>query len=143
MEIRKVSENEISRAIELVWNVFLEYEAPDYTDEGIEEFKKSINDKEWSSQRDFYGAFNDGVLSGVIATKDKSHIALFFVDGNYHKQGIGRKLYDKIKSLNQKGFFTVNSSPYAHEVYKHLGFVDTNQEQCINGLRFYPMRIEF
>lgn len=56
---------------------------------------------------------------------------------------IGKKLYNKVKSVNDNSFFTVNSSPYAHEVYKHLGFVDTNQEQCINGLRFYPMRIEF
>ena len=56
---------------------------------------------------------------------------------------IGKKLYNKVKSVNDNSFFTVNSSPYAHEVYKHLEFVDTNQEQCINGLRFYPMRIEF
>ena len=143
MEIRKVSENEISQAIELVWNVFLEYEAPDYTDEGIEEFKKSINDKEWSSQRDFYGAFNDGVLSGVIATKDKSHIALFFVDGKFHNQGIGRKLFEYIKELNDKNYFTVNSSPYAKEIYHHLGFKDTDTEQCINGLRFIPMKMEY
>lgn len=76
----------------------------------------------------------------MIATKDNSHIALFFVDGKYHKQGIGRKLYNKVESLNNNGFFTVNSSPYAHEVYKHLGFMDTEIEQCINGLRFYPMK---
>ena len=28
-------------ALELVWQVFLEFEAPDYTDEGIKEFKKT------------------------------------------------------------------------------------------------------
>ena len=64
-------------------------------------------------------------------------------DGKYHKQGIGRKLFDKVKSFNDKNYFTVNSSPYAHEVYKHLGFLDTDKEQCVNGLRFYPMKIEF
>ena len=95
---------------------------------------------DWVNAREFYGAFNKNQLLGVIATKDISHIALFFVDGKYQKQGIGRKLYNKVELLNNKGYFTVNSSPYAHEIYKHLGFIDTDVEQCINGLRFYPMK---
>ena len=119
---------------------FLEYEAPDYSEEGIEEFKKSISDMNWVNAREFYGAFNKNQLLGVIATKDISHIALFFIDGKYQKQGIGRKLYNKVELLNNKGYFTVNSSPYAHEIYKHLRFIDTDVEQCINGLRFYPMK---
>ena len=128
-------------ALDLVWKVFLEYEASDYTEEGIKEFKKSIDDNDWVKARDFYGAYDDNnKIIGVIATKDITHIALFFVDGKYHKQGIGRQLYDKVKSLNKKGFFTVNSSLYAHEIYKHLGFVDTNIEQSVNGLKFYPMK---
>lgn len=143
MIIKKIKKEEMKEALELVWNVFIEYEAPDYTEDGVKEFKKTIDDKEWVEEREFYGAFDeDDKIVGVIATKDLSHIALFFVDGNYHRQGIGRKLYDKIKSLNNKGFFTVNSSPFAHEVYKHLGFIDTDIEQCVNGLRFYPMKIE-
>lgn len=140
MEIRKILKEEMKNALDLVWKVFLEYEAPDYTEEGIEEFKKSINDMDWVNAREFYGAFNKNQLLGVIATKDISHIALFFVDGKYQKQGIGRKLYNKVELLNNKGYFTVNSSPYAHEIYKHLGFIDTDVEQCINGLRFYPMK---
>ena len=144
LEIKKISKEDMKKALELVWKVFLEYEAPDYTEEGIKEFKKAIDDNTWIASRDFYGAYDENNrILGVIATKDINHIALFFVDGKYHKQGIGRKLYNKIKSLNNKGFFTVNSSPYAHEVYKHLGFIDTNIEQRVNGLRFYPMKIEF
>ena len=140
MEIRKILKEEMKDALDLVWKVFLEYEAPDYSEEGIEEFKKSINDMNWVNAREFYGAFNKNQLLGVIATKDISHIALFFVDGKYQKQGIGKKLYNKVELLNNKGYFTVNSSPYAHEIYKHLGFIDTDVEQCINGLRFYPMK---
>ena len=142
MNIREIKENEMKDALELVWQVFLEFEAPDYTEEGINEFKKSINDENWVKARDFYGAFDEDKLLGVIATKDINHIALFFVKGEYHRQGIGRKLYDKVKSLNNEGFFTVNSSPYAHEIYKHMGFIDTDKEQCFNGLRFYPMTID-
>ena len=32
MEIRKISKEEIKDALDLVWKVFLEYEAPDYTE---------------------------------------------------------------------------------------------------------------
>ena len=35
--------------------------------------------------------------------------------------------------------FTVHSSPYAVEVYRHLGFAATGPEQTVNGLRFTPM----
>ena len=140
MKIRKISKEEIKDALDLVWKVFLEYEAPDYTEEGIEEFKRSIDDTNWVNARKFYGAFSENKLLGIIATKDISHIALFFVDGKCHNQGIGRKLYNKVELLNNKGYFTVNSSPYAHEIYKHLGFIDTDTEQCFKGLRFYPMK---
>ena len=97
MEIRKILSNELENATYLVWRVFLEYEAPDYTQEGIDEFKKTINNINWINERDFYGAFQDNNLLGVIATKDITHIALFFVDGKYHKQGIGYSLYKKVE----------------------------------------------
>lgn len=45
------------------------------------------------------------------------------------------------RAFNKERYFTVNSSPYAHEVYKHLGFQDTDKEQVIKGLRFMPMKI--
>lgn len=144
MTIRKILKEEMKEALELVWRVFLEFEAQDYSEEGIKEFKNTIDDINWIEARDFYGSYDENnKILGVIATRDYTHIALFFVDGKYHKQGIGRKLFDKVKSFNDKNYFTVNSSPYAHEVYKHLGLLDTDKEQCVNGLRFYPMKIEF
>lgn len=141
MEYRKILKDEMKEALELVWKVFLEFEAPELTDEGIQEFKKTIDDKSWIKERDFYGAFdNKDNIIGVIATKNTTHIALFFVDAKYHRKGIGRRLYNKVETLNNEGFFTVNSSPYAHVVYKHLGFMDTGKKQCVDGLIFYPMR---
>ena len=142
MQIRKINFDKLDRALELTWKTFLEYEAPDYSQEGIEEFKKSIYDKEWLLAREFYGAYEDNNLLGLIATKDKSHIALFFVDGRYHRRGIGRKLFEKVLEENDKDYFTVNSSPYAKEVYEHLGFECVDDMQCINGLKFYPMTMK-
>lgn len=140
IEIRKIKDHEMNDCLNLVWKTFLEFEAPDYTQEGIEEFKKSIYDNDWIKQRIFIGAFKNNKLIGMIATRNSNHIALFFVDGKYHKRGIGRKLYQYAIKQNNTGYFTVNSSPYAHEIYKHLGFIDTDKKQSVNGLIFYPMK---
>ena len=143
MIIKEIPKEDMNKALELVWRVFLEYEAPDYSEEGIKEFKRTLDDEKWISERKFFGAYEDNLL-GVIATKDVTHIALLFVEGKHHKKGIGKKLFETVKELNSNHFFTVNSSPYAHEVYKHLGFVDTtDEEQVVRGLRFYPMKMDF
>ena len=141
MEIRRIKEDEMQNALELVWKTFLEYEAPDYTKEGVQEFKNTIDDEKWIGDREFFGAFENDKILGVIATKNCNHIALFFVDGNYHRQGIGKQLYKVVCELNHCGYFTVNSSPYAHEVYKHLGFEDVSEEQEVCGMRFFPMKV--
>lgn len=69
------------------------------------------------------------------------HIALFFVDSNYQRQGIGKKLFSLVSEDNTGGSITVNSSPFAVPIYHRLGFVDTNSERVTNGLRYTPMMI--
>ena len=88
--IRKLRPGEIGEALCLTWNVFQQYEAPDYTQEGIAEFYRSIHDEKYLSELCWYGAFVQDDLVGVLATRSAgTHIALFFVKGKYHRQGIG------------------------------------------------------
>lgn len=136
--IKKLDNEDRQKALTLVWKVFLEYEAPDYTQEGIEEFYKSIHDENYLSMLSIYGAFSNEELVGVVATRNNGkHIALFFVDGKYHHQGIGKQLFQTVRTDKM----TVNSSPYAVSVYCKLGFEATNTEQVVNGLRFTPMEL--
>ena len=63
----------------------------------------------------------------------------------YHRQGIGRQLFEKMLSDYQMqgvGVFTVNSSPYAVEVYRKLGLEPTDDECITNGIRYTPMKME-
>lgn len=144
ISIREINQREIGDAISLVWNVFQKYESPDYTKEGMEEFYKTIHDESYISKHCVYGAFVLEELVGVIATRSEgSHIALFFVDGKYHRQGIGRLLFKTVQKGCHSNKMTVNSSPYAVPVYHKLGFHDTDTEQVINGLRFTPMELEW
>lgn len=135
--------DDLDTAIDLIWKTFLEFEAPNYTQEGIDEFNKSINDYDWVHKKKFYGYYEDNKLLGVIATNNINHISLLFVDGNYHKKGIGRKLYNYVRELNNTTYFEVNSSIFGHEFYKKLGFHDIDTERCIHGIRFFPMRLDF
>ena len=74
--------------------------------------------------------------------RDCQHIADFFVDAAYHRRGIGRQLFEAMRQDYDRQVFTVNSSPYAVEVYRHLGFVPTDAEQLTDGLRYVPMRFD-
>ena len=143
MTIKKLTPEEYKPALKLVWRVFLEFEAPDCTQEGIEEFRRSINDSGYLSMLTVYGGYVDGVLAGVIATRNfGGHIALFFVDREFQRRGIGREMFNAVLADCRFDSMTVNSSPYAVEVYHRLGFKETDVEQNVSGLRFTPMAAE-
>ena len=143
MEVRELMAVEKTDAIRLVWDVFLEFEAPDYSQQGIQTFRDFIHDEAAMNALRFYGAYEKENLVGVIATRHAdTHIALFFVPGNYHRRGIGRKLFEAILKNCTASIVTVNSSPFAVEAYRKLGFIDTDTEQTIQGIRFTPMRYQ-
>lgn len=140
MEIKKLKQDDIAGALDLVLNVFMQYEAPDYSQKGIQTFKECINDVEWVGSLEWFGAYIEKSLTGIIATRNAgNHIALFFVKGEYHRQGIGRKLFEIVMKNCTSDSITVNSSPYAVEVYKHFGFSVMQEEQITDGIRYTPM----
>lgn len=143
MEIKKLKQDDISGALDLVLNVFMEYEAPDYSQKGIETFKEGINDVKWVDSLQWYGAYKEKLLIGIIATRNEgNHIALFFVKDEYHRQGIGRKLIEIVIENSTSDSITVNSSPYAIEIYKHFGFSVMQEEQITDGIRYTPMLLK-
>ena len=150
MVIRELSENDWKGALELVWTVFSEFEAPEYEPEGIAVFREfialdSISGMLSAGTMHMWGSFEGDVLTGVIATRGPGHISLFFVRKEYQRRGIARALFAVVeqycRNLNLNSI-TVNSSPYAVAVYRRLGFVDTDLETATNGIRFTPMRYD-
>ena len=140
MEIRELKKEEYALALKLSLDVFSQFEAPDYSQEGANEFKAALSDTEFVKTLRIYGAFDGGALVGTLATrKGGEHISLFFVDGAYHRRGIGRALFTLAAADNASGKLTVHSSPYAVEVYHRLGFRDTAPERTENGIRYTPM----
>ena len=140
-KIRKLTSIEDKvKAARLAMNVFMEYETPDYSQEGVEIFRTYVNDREVGGSLDMYGAFLGDQLVGMIATRNNgSHISLFFVDGERHRIGIGRLLFSALIEGSTLEAITVNSSPYAVEVYHRLGFKDTDERQLQSGIVYTPM----
>ncbi len=148
MKSYQLRKQQVPGVIDLVWEVFKEFVAPDYSDEGTATFKKfieycSIIQKLDSGEMKIWGSFNNHKLSGVIAALRTNHICLLFIRKEYQRQGIARGLFNKVidacrlnKNINS---IAVNSSPYAVEAYRHLGFTNTNTEQTLKGISFTPM----
>lgn len=137
--VRRLSLEEIPAALELCRRVFRQFDAPEYSPEGIAAFYASLDDPQRTRSISFYGAFDRDYLAGVLCMRPPQHIADFFVDAQYHRRGIGRRLFEAMRQDYDDQTFTVNSSPYAVEVYRHLGFVPTDAEQLTDGIRYIPM----
>ena len=72
--------------------------------------------------------------------EEKCHICFFFVEGEYHRLGIGRKLFKRMREDFPGRTITLNSSPYGLPFYNALGFKATDREKTVNGIRFTPMK---
>ena len=143
MDIKKIDEAQIADAIDLIWTTFLQFEAPDYSEEGIKSFKDFIENRDIINTLEFWGAYDSLLLKGVIATNEnRKHICCFFVKSQYHRQGIGKKLWEYLCKNSHSKTITVNSSPYAVPFYHKLGFIDTDIEQQSDGIKYTPMRFE-
>ncbi len=138
--LRPLQKEETESALRLAWQVFSEYESPDYAPEGVAEFKKALKDNKYLAGIRYYGAFDGDRLTGVLGIRgEKAHICFFFVDGAYHRRGIGTGLFERMREDFKGRTITLNSSPYGLPFYKAVGFRATDREKTVNGIRFTPM----
>ena len=140
MKIKKLNKKKMLDAIPLVWDVFIQYEATNYPEYGKKAFWEAIHSEEYLDMLTAYGAYEHKELVGIIATRNEgTHLALFFVDGKYHRKGIGRNLWNEVLAENVSPGITVHSSLYAVEIYKMLGFEVTGDIQNDGGIQYVPM----
>lgn len=146
--VRSAYRDEWDDAMALAWRTFMQFEARDYTAEGIKSFQDFITDTTLyrmfvMGAYQLFCAFEDKRLVGMISLRNETHISLLFVDPAYHKRGIGRALIDYVGKyvLLEEGFhvITVNAAPYAVGFYHKLGFGYTGSEMTNDGIRYTPM----
>lgn len=148
--VRPIRRKEWEMAMQLAWDTFLVYEAPEYEALGVKNFHDFVKGRELKQLfilggYTAYGAFSDdGIIVGVIGVRKENHVSLLFVEPQYHHQGIASALLEKVMTdTRKKGIneMTVNSSPYAVQFYHKIGFTDLDKEICADGIRYTPMKI--
>ena len=151
MVIKEIkSKEDLKQALDIVNIVFSEFVAVDYSEQGKNTFENYLKNKYeemlsdlLSGHKKVWAYYQGSHILGVIATRDISHIALMFVDKKYHRKGIAKQMFnvvlDELKKNEDVEQITVNSSPYAVEVYEHLGFIKTGEQQEKDGIIFTPM----
>ena len=142
MEIRQLLNNKKDEALLFVKRVYIESKDESYSEQGIETFCNFVDNKKITKSFKVYGAFEDDILKGIIATdSQKRHICLFFVDKVSQGKGIGKELMRVVVNNNENSYITVNSSRYGVPIYEKLGFTKTEEEKEQEGLKFTPMKL--
>lgn len=150
MEFRILNSSEILEALHLVWNVFVQDVAQDFTPEGLAEFREFIKyDNITAMVSDgeliLFGAVEDGHPVGVLAIQNDGFIRLFYVAKDRQGQGIGGKLFQSVYNYCAQVLkvekITVHAAPGAVEKYLHLGLGRTGNVQEADGRRFVPMEM--
>ena len=142
IEIKQLVNNEKDEALLFAKRIFIESEDESYSKEGIETFCNFVDNKKITKSFKVYGAFEDNILKGLIATdRRKRHINLFFVDKDLQGKGIGKELMSIVVNDNENSYITVNSSRYGVPVYEKLGFIKMEKEKEQDGLKFTPMKL--
>ncbi|ALF24671.1 GNAT family N-acetyltransferase [Fusobacterium nucleatum] len=142
IEIRQLLNKEKDKALLFAKRVYIESKDESYSEQGIETFCNFVNNKEMTKLFKVYGAFEDNILKGIIATdRRKRHISLFFVDKVSQGKGIGKELMKVVVNNNENSYITVNSSRYGVPIYEKIGFIKTEEEKEQDGLKFTPMKL--
>ena len=119
MQVCKVRPEKLGEALDLIWEVFEQYEAPDYEEMGIKTFRHFIE----------LGNMVEKVSQGerMVIGRRLVRVAVSFV----------MEQEPRIRAV------TVNSSPFAVEFYKSIGFVPLGPERAQDGIRFTSMKMTF
>lgn len=148
IRIKSMEYPQLDKAFQLIWKVFQEYVAPDYTEEGIKTFYEQFvigekfRDKFKTGAEIMYGAYVDNHLAGVLSISKGNTVSCVFVDGDYHRRGVGKTLFNYVvEKLRESGVkkIKLNASPYAVPFYHYLGFCDTGEQTSYKGIVYTPM----
>jgi predicted GNAT family N-acyltransferase len=132
----------------LVARVFNRFVAPDFSQDGVDEFLRYARPDALSerSKKDHVVLVGEekGQLIGVLEVRQYRHIALLFVE--LQGRGVARELLKRAVALSRDHApevqaITVHASRHALPVYQRLGFKVTASERTKNGITYTPMAL--
>jgi GNAT superfamily N-acetyltransferase len=152
MKIRKFSEKDSIKVAKLAMRTFKKYNGLDFFDKeaitgALDFFDPDKNTKEeliekFRKSYIFYVAEEGNSIIGMIrGISDR--ISSLFVDENWHKNGIGKKLIEHFEveaRKNKSTYIKIRSSLYAVNFYQKVGYKKTTGMRNHMGLKIYNMK---
>jgi len=148
VSFRAMRAGEGAAVSKLILASFSEFIGPEYTEQGITEFRKFVAPSalEARSADNYFVRVAEagGALVGMIEVRDNNHVALLFVDKGHQRHGVATRLLrlalEEVRAaVPDTARVTVNSSRYGVVAYEKLGFLQTGPERTVNGIAFIPM----
>ncbi len=145
---REMKTGEEQAVCDLVTQIFNEFVAPDYGQDGIKEFFHFANPRAMAKRMQSDGfvlvAYQADTRVGMIEFLLPDCIAMLFVTVQHH--GIATKLLaqtiNKARMLNPELLkLKVHSSPYAEPIYQTMDFQKTGNFTTENGITYIPMEL--
>ncbi|PWG63351.1 GNAT family N-acetyltransferase [Sediminicurvatus halobius] len=145
---QEMRSGEEAAVCDLVAHVFNELVAPDFEQEGVEEFFRFANPTALAERMRSGGfvlvARQSGSLVGALEFAMPDRIAMLFV--MQRRRGIAKELVaraiEKARSESPTLLkVSVHSSPYAEESYQRMGFRQISNETSEHGIRYIPMEL--
>lgn len=84
----------------------------------------------------------DGIVAGVLELKEKRHVAMFFIDPAYQRQGVGKRLLARALAYADVRRVTVKASLPSVSAYQRFGFIQDGAVGESGGLVFQPMVLD-
>lgn len=147
---RFMKKGEEEKVCSLVEKVFNDFVAPHYGRQGIDEFFKFANPLALAGRAGpeqlIIVAEEGPDLVGMIEMRGCEHVAMLFV--SRRGRGIASELLKRAlgecrRKRPEVKRITVNSSPFAEQIYSKMGFRSTGPFQKRNGIIFMPMAYDF
>lgn len=151
-KIRRLEPDEVETAMDLALEVFLQFEAPEYSTVGTETFRRDIVENQdfiakcKAGRCPLYGAFDgENLISMMGMRENRTHINLVFTKREYHRKGLASAVFHYLledigKDDPSPQVITLNSSPYGRPFYLALGFEPQGEEREQDGIRYTPMK---
>jgi len=150
IKYRKFSDKDVKDVARLMPRVYKEFNNKEASPEKIQEFSDSMDPKKNSNKELlkkikrplFFVATEKGKIIGIIRGMPDSLTSLF-VEGKYHKQGIGKKLFEFFqKEAIKQGSksIKVRASLFATSFYQKIGFKKTTGQRRFQGMAIYSMK---
>lgn len=141
MQIKKVEQKDLVKAIDVIWDTMVENNLikRQYTNyESKQQYYNSIIIEYLYNEIIVVGAYQDDEILGTIIVKN-NNIRSFYVRSKFQNQKIGKALISYVLKYlkdNNCHIVRLNSSEYAHDIYKKMGFVDSDEYSSYK----YPMK---